>query len=291
MAADTLQHSADTIQKAAEHGEEAATHTAPELPNIIHALEVWFPGNPYIEWMRLYENQIFAFVVVALIGWFFWAASRKGSRIPGRLQATAEMLVEGLLSLFSSVLGEKEAKKHFPFLGSLFIFILGMNWFGLVPLMKSPTAHIIVTGSLAFCVFLYVQTCAVGYLGLKGFFFHLMGEPRDFVGWVMVPLFLPLHILEEFIKPLSLACRLYGNIFGEDTLLGVLMLMGAGVVIAFWGWAEQYVELGVPFFGIPFHFPFIFLAILVSVIQALVFTLLSTVYISMVLPHHEHEEA
>ncbi|MEW6239145.1 MAG: F0F1 ATP synthase subunit A [Candidatus Omnitrophota bacterium] len=267
---------------AAHSGETAAAaHTSPELPNFIGALHESFPENAFLKFLYTFENQIFAFIVIGVIAYLFWAASQKRSLIPGRLQAVAEMLIESLLGLICSILGEKEGRKHFPFLASLFIFILGMNWFGLIPLMKSPTSHITITASLALCVFLYVQFNAVKGLGLKGFLYHLLGEPKDAIGWVMTPLFLPLHVLEELIKPVSLACRLYGNIFGEDTLLGVLMVMGVGCVVAFWS--------GAPF-GIPFHFPFIFLALLVSVIQALVFTLLSTIYISMVMPHHEHHE-
>ena len=97
----------------------------------------------------------------------------------------------------------------------------------------------------------------------------------------MTPLFLPLHIMEELIKPLSLACRLYGNVFGEDVLLGVGMVLGIGLMTLVWQGAIV---------GIPLHFPFVLLAILLSSIQALVFTLLATVYISMVIPHEHHEE-
>ncbi len=279
--ADQLEQVAEHSAAAAEPGGEAAAHS-PELPNFIHALHQVFPENAFTSFLWQYENQIFAFLVIGIIAWFFHSASKKHSILPGRLQAFAEMVVEGLLGLFVSILGEKEGRKHFPFLASLFIFIVCMNWFGLIPMMKSPTASIKITAALAICTFLYVQTIGFKRLGAKGYFYHLMGEPKDLIGWLMVPLFLPLHILEEFIKPVSLACRLYGNIFGEDTLLGVLMIMGVGSMVALWSGA---------FFGIPFHFPFIFLALLVSVIQALVFTLLSTIYISMVLPHHEEEEA
>jgi len=271
-----------TVNAAAQSGqtEEAAT-ISPELPNFIGALHEAFPQNAFLKFLYTFENQVFAFIVIGVIAYFFWTASKKRSLIPGRLQSIAEILIEWLLDLICSILGEKDGRKHFPFLASLFIFILGMNWFGLIPLMKSPTSHITITASLALCVFLYVQFNAVKGLGLKGFLFHLLGEPKDAIGWVMTPLFLPLHILEEFIKPVSLACRLFGNIFGEDMLLGVLMILGVSCVVSFWSSAP---------FGIPFHFPFIFLALLVSVIQALVFTLLSTIYISMVMPHREHHD-
>ncbi|MBZ0258348.1 F0F1 ATP synthase subunit A, partial [bacterium] len=149
----------------------------------------------------------------------------------------------------------------------------------LVPLMKAPTSSFAVTSALAICVFLYVQYIAMVRLGPVKYVFHLMGEPRDVVGWCLVPLFFPLHTMEEFIKPLSLACRLFGNIFGEDLLLGIAMILGVQMVV-------YYIPASPV--GIPLHLPFVFLSMLLGAIQALVFSLLATVYISMVLPHEDH---
>jgi F-type H+-transporting ATPase subunit a len=85
---------------------------------------------------------------------------------------------------------------------------------------------------------------------------------------------LPLHLVGELAKPLSLSFRLFGNMLGEETLLAVFM--GIGVTIL------AFTHLPV---GVPLHVPFIFLALLTTFIQALVFTVLSTIYFSMVLPH------
>ncbi len=264
----------------AEHAAGAVSHP-PELPNFIHLLHNWLPGNFVTDTLLYFMDQIFALLVIGVIALFFSAASKNCSIIPGRLQALAEMLLEGLYGIISGILGEKEGRQYFPFLASLFIFIICMNWFGLIPLMRSPTSNICVTAGLAVCVFGFVQYSAFKRLGPNGYLYHLLGEPKDAIGWAMTPLFLPLHILEEFIKPLSLACRLYGNVFGEDVLLGVGMTLGAGLMLYIWPGT---------FFGFPFHFPFVLLAILLSAIQALVFTLLATVYISMVIPHEHHEE-
>ncbi len=278
-----LETTREVVETAAENGEHAAH--APELPNLVHVLHHYFPNVvPEDSLLMQYNLQFFVLLVIGMIALFFYLASKERSILPGRLQAFAEMIMEGLLDLFCGILGEKEGRRYFPFLGSLFIFIICMNWFGLIPLMRSPTSSIIVTASLAICVFLFVQITAIKRLGVVKYMHHLMGEPEDAIGWALVPLFLPLHVLEEFIKPLSLACRLFGNIFGEDLLLGVAMLLGSALMVAIWPGT---------FFGIPLHFPFVLLAMLLSTIQALVFTLLATVYIAMVLPHdeHEHEEA
>ncbi|MGC9327348.1 MAG: F0F1 ATP synthase subunit A [Candidatus Hinthialibacter sp.] len=264
----------------AESAQEAVSHP-PELPNFIHMLHEIFPENSFFRFLWQIQDLVFILLIIGVITLFFHFASKNLSMVPQRLQALAEMILEGLLNMVCGIMGEKEGRRYFPFLGSLFIFIICMNWFGLIPFMKSPSSNIIVTASLAISVFFYVQYTAIKRLGVKGFVFHLMGEPKDFIGWLMTPLFLPLHILEEFIKPLSLACRLYGNVYGEDVLLGVGLVLGIAAVTAFIPGA---------IIGIPLHFPFMLLAILLSAIQALVFTLLAAVYISMVLPHEHHEE-
>ena len=91
----------------------------------------------------------------------------------------------------------------------------------------------------------------------------------------------PIHpgevLLEEFIKPMSLSLRLFGNVFGEDVLIGAFVTMGI-MALSF---------MGSPI-GIPLQIPFMLLAIITGTIQALVFTLLSTVYLSLMMPHEEH---
>ncbi len=129
------------------------------------------------------------------------------------------------------------------------------------------------------CVFFYVQWVGIVKNGPVGYLLHLCGSPKDIFGWVMAPLMFPLHVLGEFIKPLSLTFRLYGNIMSGHLLLAVFLGMGVGMLK----------NLPVPA-GIPIHFPFLFLEILVGVIQAFVFTLLSTIYIAMMLPHDDHAE-
>ncbi len=276
VASQAATHAVDNVEAA-----QAASSHPPELPNFVHLLHEFFPDSSFFYNLWQIQDLVFIVIIIALIAVFFSTATRKMSRIPRRLQCMVEMMVEGLLGVVCGILGEKNGRRYFPFLGSLFIFIVCMNWFGLIPFMRSPTSNILVTASLAICVFIFVQFTAIKRLGIGGFFFHLMGEPRDAVGWAMVPLFLPLHILEEFIKPLSLACRLYGNVYGEDVLLGVGLVLGIGMIAVFWPGT---------FIGIPLHLPFVLLAILLSAIQALVFTLLASVYLSMVMPHDDHDE-
>jgi len=131
-------------------------------------------------------------------------------------------------------------------------------------------------------VFVYVQFIGFKELGPLGWLDHMLGSPRDLTGWLLAPLMLPIHILGELAKPISLSCRLFGNIFGEDMLLVAFVSLGV-TSLAF---------LHSPV-GLPLQVPFLFLALLTSTLQAAVFMVLSTIYILLMLPHddHEHEHA
>jgi len=187
--------------------------------------------------------------------------------------------VEGLSSFIISILGPAQGPRFVPFLGTLFIYILAMNLFGLIPFMHSPTASLNVTVALALTVFVYVQFIGFKELGPLGWLDHMLGNPRNLTGWLLAPLMLPIHVLGELAKPISLSCRLFGNIFGEDMLLVAFASLGVTML---------------PFkhlpFGVPMHALFFPLALLGSVLQALVFTVLSSIYILLMLPHEHHDE-
>jgi F-type H+-transporting ATPase subunit a len=177
-----------------------------------------------------------------------------------------------------SILG-KDTAKYIPFLGSLIFYILLNNWIGMVPLGHSPSTSLSITASLAILVFLYAQWTGITRLGIGGYLHHLAGSPTDVVSWCMVPLLFPLHIIGELAKPFSLALRLFGNISGEDTLIAVFVMLGAALL--------AFLPSQVPI-GVPLQLPFYFLGLLLSSIQALVFTLLSSIYILLMLPHEDH---
>ena len=264
------------IQVAAGHIAEEAKHQGgPELPNFITLLYHKYGKVAFVEFLHHWENIIFSLLIVIIISFIAYLASRKSTLIPGGLQNFVEMALEGLDNFICGILGPR-GRRFTPFLGTLFIYILCMNFFGLVPGMKSPSANLNTTVALAACVFFYVQYTGIKSFGFLGYLFHLAGEPRDVVGWVMVPLNLPIHIMEELIKPLSLSMRLFGNIFGEDILIAVFVGLGVASL--------GFLHLPV---GLPFQVPFIFLALLTGTIQALVFTLLSTIYFFLMLPHQE----
>ncbi|MBI1798312.1 MAG: F0F1 ATP synthase subunit A [Candidatus Eisenbacteria bacterium] len=259
----------------------AATHEeqkAPGFPTVVTLLEATMPHAGWVAWVVKDEVLLFSMLIALLLCVAAYFASRNAKMIPGPLQNVVETLVEKLYDFIVGILGPRYGPRYVPFLGTLFIYILAMNLFGLIPFMHSPTASLNVTVALALTVFVYVQYTGLRELGVPGYFHHLLGSPRDVTSWLLTPLMLPIHILGELAKPISLSCRLFGNVFGEDMLLVAFATLGVMCLPV-----KQ-----LPF-GLPLQFPlFLGLAIFSSVLQALVFTVLSTVYILLMLPHEEH---
>lgn len=267
----------------AAHGAHGGGHGGgmPHLPNAITFISQWVPG-PVAAKLDAMKDPIFSLVMAALIAVFFVSlAGKLDARRPGRAQMAAEMVMGGLYSLFSTIIGPK-ARSHTPFLGSLFVFILCNNLFGLIPLGHASTSSFAnTTFALGMLTFLYVQAVALKENGIGGYLHHMAGSPKTGMDWGFSLLLFPLHVLGELIKPVSLSLRLFGNIFGEDTLVATMVLLGAGITFSLTGGSPW-----VP--GLPLQFPFYFLGLLSCTIQALVFTLLATVYIALWLPHGHH---
>jgi len=254
-----------------------------ELPNLIHMLRSALAPEgaeepAWLGYLARFQDIFFALLVTVLLIVVARLGTRRMSLVPGPVQNVVEFFVEGFRDFILGIMGP-QGEPFVPFLGTLFLYIWWMNLFGLVPLMKSPTSALSTTGALAVCVFLYVQWTGIRRLGLLGYIKHLAGDPKDAIGWALVPLMLPLHIIGELAKPVSLSLRLFGNITGEDVLIAVFAMLGVAVL--------GFLHLPV---GLPLHLPFILLALMMSTVQALVFTLLSAIYIVQVLPHEEHEE-
>jgi len=267
----------------AEHGEAHEAH-APELPTIIHIINSIPVGNGTLgntgfgKFLRTFEKQIYLLFWTAVLSLLFFKALRAVTLKPGKVQVAIEMMVEGLTDFFTGIVG-KEHVKHVPFLCSLFLFIWVNNLTSLVPGFAPATGIFQTTVTLALLVFFYFIFYGIKEGGLGHFLWHLAGSPRDAVGWAISPVLFVLEVIGTLAKPLSLSLRLYGNIMGEDILLGVFLLLGIMLAGGF-GWHD-------PLIGIPLHLPFMFLVILGSTIQALVFSLLAGIYLAMVLPHHD----
>jgi len=305
-------HAAPAAEHAAPAGEHAAEGAEPkksqEFPDLVTLALEANHENPLVQQLlavpgaesmtpeqhaEAVEKKLqgvssiaFSLLVALLLCLVAWKAAQDKSAVPGKFRNTVEALVEPVYNQIVDILGPKYGPRYVPFLGSLFVYILFMNLFGVLPFMKSPTANLNVTVALAITVFVYVQYTAISELGFLGWLDHMAGTPRSPVEWGLVPLAFPIHLIGELAKPVSLSCRLFGNIFGEDMLL--VGFAGLGVTLM------KTLGLGVLPFGVPFQFVFLFLALLTSFVQALVFSMLSTIYFLLMLPHdhdHGHDQA
>ena len=281
------EHAAPAGEAPATAGEHAADGHAEaagpkKFDTVLSILAKAGHGTPWGEFIHHYEVLIFSLFVALALSLLAMMAMRSPKMIPGPMQNAAEALVGTVYQQIVDILGPKYGPRYVPFLGSLFIYIFAMNLFGIVPLMEAPTSSLNVTLALALTVFVYVQYSAIKESGPLGYLDHLAGSPRTAIDWALVPLLFPIHVIGELAKPVSLSCRLFGNIFGEDMLLVGFATLGIGALSA--------IGLGALPFGLPIHFIFLFLALLTSFVQAMVFSMLSTIYFLLMLPHdHGHE--
>lgn len=242
----------------------------PELTDFLGILARKFQGSLLVKYLYLWEYVFFALLAALLVSLTAYLATRKTKLIPGRLQSAAELFVEAVQDLVCGVLGPK-ADKYFPFIATLFIYILFMNLLGLIPFFKSATASLSTTFALAICVFVYVQYTAIKELGFLGYLDHLAGSPRGALAFsLIIPVFMfVLHLISELIRPVSLSMRLRGNIWGDEVLLGIMAGFGLK--------------------GLPLLFFSMLMGVLKAVVQAAVFALLTTIYFTLVLKHEEEQ--
>ncbi|MHB0998982.1 MAG: F0F1 ATP synthase subunit A [Armatimonadota bacterium] len=221
------------------------------------------------------EHEVSPWIMLAMSGIVIVALSvlsilstRRLEKIPSNSRQTfVELVVSSLNGFVVGIIGPK-GEKYTPFIGTLFIYILCMNLLGLVPLFKSPTSNLSITLSLSLTVFVFYNVVGIKETGIKAWAKHLIGEPV----W-LAPLMLPIHLIGELARPISLAIRLYGNIFGEETIL--VVLAGMTVVV-------------IPYFvALPTQFPMMLFAIFTSFVQALVFSTLTAIYISIAISNHD----
>jgi F-type H+-transporting ATPase subunit a len=244
-----------------------------ELPNLITLLARHFPDSSFLGFLHRWENVVFSLLVAGMIGIFAIRAAKKQSLVPTGLQNFCEFVAEIFEGFVCGILGDRHGPKHVPYIGTVFLYILFMNWAGLIPLMKSPTSAWSTTVALALTTMVYIQITAVREQGLWHYLKHLAGNPINIFGIILVPLMLVLNmILEIGATPFSLSLRLFANVSSEDRLL--------------YTFAE--LVLGTRYLAFPFQIFANLIAIVFSLIQAFVFTLLTSVYIALILPHDHH---
>ena len=170
---------------------------------------------PLFGFLDITGEVIMMWVIIAILSIVSIITGKNLKERPGKLQNVLETGIEYLDNSFSSNLGPERGRKYFCFLGSLFIFIIFANYSGLFPgvghtkYIKAPTSSLSVTAGLGVISFFSLQILSIKANGIKGYLKRFISP---------VAFMLPLLFLDEFIKPLSLTLRLYGNIFGEETV-------------------------------------------------------------------------
>jgi F-type H+-transporting ATPase subunit a len=236
------------------------------------------PTGPLVVgfWPSITSTLLTMWIVMLIVLGLSIGMTRRRDVIPGRLQNAAELAYESLEN-FAVSLGGDRARPYVPWFAGLFIFIVAGNWIGLVPPvgkleeLRAPTSDLNITIGLAllsFAVFEAEGFRKLGVVGYLGKFFPLY-EFKNGVGAGIIALFVGLiELLLEFIKPVTLSMRLFGNIYGGEVALGVV----TGLTVAI---------LPVALYGLEF---------LLNLVQALIFSVLSLMFILIATEGHEQEE-
>ena len=229
-------------------------------------------------------------------------ATKKPKLVPSGLQNFVEWIVESLIGFFEGILGAKLARETFWFFGTIFIFILFSNWFGLIPgvgtvgwahgdpgffhsehlsapLFRGVNADLNMTAAMALFFFALWIFWSLKAIGPGGFFLHIFnvkGHGFTVMGIFLLLIYIFVGVVEVVsisVRPVALMFRLYGNVFAGENILETVMALGG------------------PYFGWLAVLPFYFLELLVGFVQALVFALLTAVFTSLMCSHHDEDHA
>lgn len=214
------------------------------------------------------NSNIMMVMASALILALLYYGMRPRAVVPGRLQSVAEIAYTGIMSMAVNTIGP-EGRRFFPFVFTLFFFVLLGNLMGLLPFSFTYTSHIAVTFGLAAMVIVIVTVVALSIHGLRFFsYFFPEGAPK-----LLAPLIIPVEIISYLSRPVSLSIRLFANMVAGHVMLKVfatfVVLMGGagalGSVAAIFPLALNVVLMGFEF--------------LVAFLQAYVFAILTCIYL------------
>lgn len=218
----------------------------------------------FIPWLKgafIPDHIAMAWLVMIVLGVVSFLATRRLNSVPGPLQNLLEVAVEAFQDFLEGIIGPR-GRRYLSLIGTLSLFILFSNLLGLIPGLKSPTANLNTTLALAIIAFFSYHYFGIREQGLLRYLKHFAGPV-----WWLAPLMLIVEPISHLSRVISLAIRLFGNIFGEDTVILILAFL---------------IPVVVPL-------PMMMLAIFTSAVQTLVFVMLTTVYISLAV-EAEHEE-
>jgi len=221
------------------------------------------------------NSALFMLLAVMVSVAYLTFAMRRREMVPGRLQASAEMLYEFISEMVRSNVGN-EGRPYFPFIFTLFVFLLFGNMLGLVPYSYTFTSQIVVTFVMAAVVFVGVTLVALIKHGTHFFsFFIPPGAPK-----ALVPFLIIIEVISYFVRPVSLSVRLFANMLAGHTMLKVFA--GLAVMITSAGGVAMAGSV-LPFLAL---IGLTGLEVLVAGLQAYVFTILTCMYLNDALHLH-----
>ena len=247
---------------------------------------------------RITNSMLVSWIVAIGIVVFAQRATKKMNQVPSGAQNLLEWLVEGLYRFLSGIIGPHLTERTFWFFATIFLFVLSANWIGLVPgvgtigwgthtahgfvvqqpLLRGANADVNMTLAMALIFFACWIWWALSEVGVKGFVKELFapkGESEGALRILLVVVFFAagcLEVISILFRPISLSFRLYGNIFAGENLLEAMSRL-------------------VPGFGWLMPIPFYFLELIMGLVQALVFMLLTAVFTMLICQHEEEKPA
>jgi F-type H+-transporting ATPase subunit a len=236
-------------------------------------LQNWIPISLGGLDISINKAVVFMWVVVSLAAVLMVMAGSARKLVPGKLQSLAEMMVDFIRSMIMDTMG-KDGMRFFPLIATLFLFILFSNLIGLIPGTYTVTSQIIVTA--VFSCMVYGLSLVIGFW-IHGIKFLGILIPPGTPGWLL-PLMIPIELISQLARPISLAVRLFANMTAGHVMLAVLfsLTIGGGLLI---GWLPF--AFTVAIYGLEFGIAFI---------QAYIFSILTCVYLGDAFHLHGHDE-
>ena len=233
------------------------------------------------------DHVLYTWLVMAVLISVSFLASRSVQLVPRGTQNFMEVVLEQFLALLDDVIGH-EGRRYLPWIATLGLFILVSNLMGLVPGLMAPTSNLNTTAACAITVFILYHSIGIRKQGLVTYMKHFAGPVP-----LLAPLMFPIELVSHLARPLSLALRLFGNMFGGHILLAIIFLLTGFDGLFGWALTGQLMGLlvGTPagVLMIAFTTGFLLpLKILVAFLQAFIFCMLSMLYIAGAVEEAEH---
>ena len=246
-------------------------HSPVEQFTIKPIIEITYRGMDF----SFTNSSLFMVASMVLSGWFLTTAMKRREMVPGRLQGAAEMMYEFVANIVQSNVGD-EGRAYFPFILTLFMFLLFGNLLGLVPYSYTFTSQLVVTFAIAAFIFVGVTLIAIFKHGFRFFtFFVPRGSPV-----ILIPFLILIEVISYFVRPVSLSVRLFANMLAGHTMLKVfaglaVLISGAGGLATAGSLLPLATMIGL-----------MGLEVLVAALQAYVFTVLTCMYLNDALHLH-----